>query len=82
MQYYKNMASVDKLIKKMKNQPNGIRFEDAQRVLGAKGYLFDRQRGSHCHFVNETGDVITIVKDDTIKKVYVSAILERIGETN
>ena len=75
-----NMASIDKLIKKMKNQPNGITFQEAQRVLEAKGYRFDRQRGSHCHFVNENGDVISIVKRETVKKVYVTAILERIGE--
>ena len=75
------MASVEKLIQKMKNQPNGIRFEEAQKVLNARGYRFDRQRGSHCHFVSENGDVISIPKRDTIKKVYVAAILERIGET-
>jgi len=75
------MASIEKLIQKMKNQPNGIRFEEAQRVLGANGYRFDRQKGSHCIFVNESGDVISIAKDDTIKKVYVVNILERIGET-
>ena len=74
------MASIDKLIAKMKNQPHGIRFEEAQRVLEAKGYRFDRQRSSHCHFINKNGDVISIVKGDTIKKVYVAAILERIGE--
>ena len=76
------MASIEKLIKKMKNQPNGIRFEEAQKVLEAKGYRFDRQKGSHCRFGNDNGDFITIVKNDTIKKVYVTAILERIGETN
>ena len=74
------MLSIEKLIKKMKEQPNGIRFQEAQRVLEDKGYRFDRQRGSHCHFVNENGDVISIPKRDTIKKVYVAAILERIGE--
>ena len=76
------MASVEKLIQKMKNQPNGIAFQEACRVLEARGYRFDRQRSSHCHFVNESGDVISIPKRDTIKKVYVDAILERIGETN
>ena len=74
------MASIIKLIQKMKDQPNGVRYQEAHRVLEDKGYRFDRQRGSHCHFVNETGDVISIAKDNTIKKVYVTAILERIGE--
>ncbi|MCL2138441.1 MAG: type II toxin-antitoxin system HicA family toxin [Treponema sp.] len=74
------MAGVEKLISKMKNQPNGIRFEEAQRVLEARGYRFDRQRGSHCHFINERGDIISIVKENTVKKAYVTAILDRIGE--
>jgi len=76
------MSSVEKLIQKMKDQPNGIKFAEAQKVLEAKGYCFDRQRGSHCHFVNESGGVVSIVKDNAIKKVYVAAILERIGETS
>ena len=74
------MGSIEKLIKKMKEQPNGIRFQEAQRVIEAKGYRLDRQRGSHCHFVNENGDVISVPKRDIILKVYVTAILERIGE--
>jgi predicted RNA binding protein YcfA (HicA-like mRNA interferase family) len=74
------MASIEKLIKKMKNQPNGIRPQEADRVLSAKGYRFDRQRGSHCHYISETGDVITIVKENPVNKVYISAILDRIGE--
>ena len=75
------MASIEKLIAKMKNQPNGIRFAEAQRVLEAKGYHFLRRESSHCSFKHESGDVIVIVdRKNKIKKVYVEAILERIGE--
>jgi len=75
------MASVEKLIEKMKNQPNGITIEEAAKVLTARGYSFARQNSSHCAYKNETGDLITIVKrKPTIKKVYVIDILERIGE--
>ena len=77
------MANVANLITKMKNQPNGIAFQEARRVLEARGYHFIRRKSSHCSFRNDSGDVITIVdRKDTIKKVYVAAILERIGETN
>ena len=76
------MAKVEKLIEKMKNQPNGITFEEASKVLTAKGYQFARQNSSHCAYKNDSGDIITIVKrKPTIKKVYVIEILERIGET-
>ena len=76
------MASVKKLIQKMKDQPNGIAFQEAYRVLEARGYHFIRRNSSHCSFRNDSGDVITVVDSkDAIKKVYVVAILERIGET-
>ena len=75
------MASIEKLIRKMKNQPNGISPEEAGRVLDAKGYRFARQNGSHCHYINESGDVITIVNKNPLKKAYIVEILERIGET-
>ena len=74
------MAGIDKLIKKMINQPNGISYYEAARVLSAKGYRFARQNGSHCHFINESGDVITIPDKNPLKKVYIVEILERIGE--
>jgi predicted RNA binding protein YcfA (HicA-like mRNA interferase family) len=75
------MASVEKIIQKMKNQPNGISLQEAARVLESKGYHFARQRGSHCHYINGSGDVISVVaKTPVIKKAYVVAILERIGE--
>jgi predicted RNA binding protein YcfA (HicA-like mRNA interferase family) len=76
------MASIEKLILKMKNQPNGITLLEGDRVLIAKGYRFDRQKGSHRHYINESGDVITIVaKNNLLKKSYVVEILDRIGET-
>ena len=75
------MASVDKLIEKMHNQPNGIRMAEADKVLTHNGYRYDRKRGSHRQYINATGDVITIKEDTpTIKAVYVVDILNRIGK--
>jgi len=76
------MANVEKLIRKMINQPNGISPQEAGKVLNAKGYRFARQNGSHCHYVNESGDVITILDKNPLKKAYIVEILERIGEKN
>ena len=64
----------------MINQPNGISPQEADRVLSAYGYRLDRQKGSHCQYVNKSGDVLTIVHSNQLKKAYVTAILERIGE--
>ena len=74
------MASIEKLISKMRNQPNGISYDEAARVLNAKGFRFARRNGSHCHFINESGDVITILDKNPLKKAYIVEILERIGE--
>jgi predicted RNA binding protein YcfA (HicA-like mRNA interferase family) len=72
------MPTVDKIIEKMKNQPNGIRMSEADRVLNVKGYRLDRQKGSHRQYINASGDVITIKDETPLKAVYVKDILSRI----
>ena len=72
------MPSVDKIIDKMKNQPRGVCLEEAEKVLSAYGYDFKRQKGSHRHYLNKEGDLITL--KDPLKISYVNEILERIGE--
>lgn len=69
------MASIEKIVKKMKNQPNGIRDSEAQKVLEYYGYRLDRQKGSH-----KQGDVITIKSENPLKAVYIKDILNRIEE--
>ena len=51
---------------------------EAEKVLSAHGYIFKRQRGSHRHYINSAGDLITL--KDPLKISYVNEILERIGE--
>ena len=70
------MPSVEKIIEKMKRQPNGIRPE-----LRAYGYEGVRQKGSHKQYLNkETGDLTTIKQESPLKKAYIVDILNRIGE--
>ena len=74
------MASIDKVVEKMKRQPNGVRIEEADRVLQHYGYRLDRQKGSHRQYINEKGDVLTIPeRTPAIKSFYVSEILSRLG---
>lgn len=50
------MPNVKKLIEKMKQQPNGMRPEEIDKVLAAYSYVPARQKGSHKHYLNkETG---------------------------
>ena len=72
------VPSVEKIIEKMKNQPRGIRLPEAEKVLAAYNYKFTRKKGSHRHYINEAGDIITL--KDPLKISYVNEILERIGE--
>ncbi|MBD5542965.1 MAG: type II toxin-antitoxin system HicA family toxin [Lachnospiraceae bacterium] len=75
------MPSAEKIIEKMKCQPNGIRPEEAEKVLKAYGYEPVRQKGSHKHYLNsETGDLTTIKQENPLKKAYIVDILNRIGE--
>ena len=74
------MASIDKLVDKLKRQPNGIKIEEAHKVLVHYGYKLDRQKGSHRQYIDANGDVLTIpIRRPTIKPFYVAEILRRIG---
>jgi len=75
------VSSVEKIIDKMRRQPNGIRPEEAGNVLKEYGYEAVRQKGSHKHYLNkETGDLITIKQENPLKKAYITDILNRIGK--
>ncbi len=71
---------IKKLIEKMNRQPNGVRFAEAAKVLDYFGYEFVRQKGSHAHFMNEKGELITIKVENPLKKAYIMDILRRISE--
>jgi predicted RNA binding protein YcfA (HicA-like mRNA interferase family) len=75
------MANVEKIVDKMKRQPNGIRPEEADKVLQAYGYEPVRQKGSHRQYLNKkTGDLTTIKQENPLKKAYVDDILNRIED--
>lgn len=74
------MSTIEKLIAKMQQQPHGIRMAEAHKALLFAGYELARQKGSHCHYINKHGDVITIKEDNPLKAVYVRDILSRIAK--
>ena len=71
---------IEKLLVKMNQRPNGIRFAEAAKVLDYFGYRFVRQKGSHAHFINKKGELITIKVENPLKKAYIVDILNRISE--
>ena len=72
------MPPVKKIIEKMKNQPRGVRLVEAEKVLTAYGYYLKRQKGSHRHYLNKQGELITL--KDPLKISYINELLGRIGE--
>ena len=75
------MPDINKIILKMKRQPNGIRFQELAKVLEYNGYKMKAKKGtSHRNFINQNGDVITIKEENPLKAVYVKDVLKRIGE--
>ncbi|MFS0862019.1 type II toxin-antitoxin system HicA family toxin [Fredinandcohnia sp. 179-A 10B2 NHS] len=74
------MASVEKIIEKMKTQPRGIRYPDAAKVLNHFGYILVRKKGSHRHFRNDAGDIVVLKEESPLKISYTEDILRRINE--
>ena len=74
------MASIKKVVDKMKRQPSGINMDDADRVLNHYGYRFIKQSGSHRLYRNSSGDKISIPRrTPTILSCYVNEIINRLG---
>lgn len=74
------MARIEKLVQKMKDRPSGIQYDEIAKVLRHHGYGLVRSNGSHFHFRNQAGDLITIKKEQPLKAAYVKDVLGRIGE--
>ena len=73
------MSSMDKLLLKMERQPNGIRFQELEKVLEFYGYRIKAKTGtSHRHFINQDGNVITIKEENPLKAIYIKDVLKRI----
>lgn len=75
------MSTIKKLIQKMESQPNGIKFQELEKVLNYINFFETRQKGSHKRFKNEkTQESITIPVQNPMKAIYIKKILEIIEE--
>ena len=75
------MANIQKLVDKMRRQPHGITFEEADKVLNHHGYIHQQQRGSGSHriYAKEEENPLSLpYKRPNIRSVYVKEILKRI----
>lgn len=74
------VSSLDKLIKKLENNPKNASFDDVKRLLLNRGYELDHVKGSH-HKFKKGGDTVVIPYHKPIKEIYVLQILAKIRES-
>lgn len=75
------MSSIEKIIDKMKNQPNGIKFSEIERILNYMDFYETRQKGSHKRFKNNnTDETLTLPVQNPLKSVYIKQILKLLGD--
>lgn len=74
------MSRKDKLITKLRNQPNGISPEEMENILIYLGFEFRNQVGSHKHFLRtENGKkerFDLLMNKNPVKKYLVDNLLE------
>lgn len=69
------MASKDKLLKKIANNPKNVKFEDLKKLLQWYGFLHVSTHGSHHKFKKE-GKSIVLPYKKPVKEIYIKQILE------
>lgn len=71
-----------KLINKMRNQPNGISPDDAERVLNYLGFEEKRIKGSHKRFKRKSDGrwFSLVISQNPVKKYLVDEILSIVDE--
>jgi predicted RNA binding protein YcfA (HicA-like mRNA interferase family) len=76
------MAKCDKLLKKAREAPNNIRFDELCQLAECYGFQFQRQNSSHCTYKHpEYPDLLTFQKcSGTVKPAYVRDLLNAIEE--
>ncbi len=75
------MSSIEKIIEKMKNQPNGIKFSEIEKILNYMDFYETRQKGSHKRFKNKiTNETLTLPVQNPLKAIYIKQILKLLGD--
>lgn len=56
------MSRRDKLLQKMRQSPQNIRFGEVQALLRYEGFVLFNRRGSHCTYHRQDGRLLTVVR--------------------
>lgn len=81
------MSKWDKLLMKVKNISNDMRFSELQKILESYGYVMSNPKGGSSHYIFRKDGCypITIPKHEPIKIVYIKMvrdIIEREEQNN
>lgn len=69
------MATKDKLLKKITNNPKNVKFEEIKKLLEWFDYIHVSTSGSH-HKFKKDGFSIVVPYKKPVKEIYVKQILE------
>ena len=67
---------MEKILKKMRNQPNGLRPNEIDKVLKHYGYYVAGQKGSHKQYRHESKNPITVVQENPVDRYIINQVLE------
>ncbi|MBE3588637.1 MAG: type II toxin-antitoxin system HicA family toxin [Thermoanaerobacteraceae bacterium] len=72
------MSTLKKLYRKIRSNPNQVRFNELRRLLLRAGFKERRPRNGSSHYTYTKGDkIITIVKhDNPVKAIYVKLAIK------
>lgn len=63
--------TVDKILKKAKNNPKNIRFTETQKLIEAFGYRYRGGKESHCVYKNaDVSEIMNLQEDKGMAKAY------------
>ena len=75
------MSKIEKLRKKMQNNPKDWRIEDVEKLARAYGFAWEEGKGSHKNFYHKKlRNILTIPCKRPIKPTYIKQLLELIEE--
>jgi predicted RNA binding protein YcfA (HicA-like mRNA interferase family) len=82
MWYYTSVSRDDKIVRRMKQSPRNIRFEDLDGFLRRQGFEGTQRGSSHVQYRREDGVRFSVVRphsgDKTVNQNAVKEILERL----
>ena len=74
------MTKREKLIDRMRGNPQGVRFEEIETLLLGLGFVKRRGASSHVVFTRGPYQVIVPFRRPTVKPVYVKLVLALLDE--